>query len=409
VVERPKLRPLDFQPVIYQEQEMFLLRDPLELSDYQIILPPGLLQMLIFCDGEHTVMEIQQAFSRYIDLPIDLSLVERMLAQLDSAYLLDNAHSRQALKAHLHHYRSQAYRPPALAGLSYPADPAELTQSFIAFGQGDHLNGHKPPTGWPPWQGRGIISPHIDYHRGGPVYAQVWQRAAAAVQEADLVLMFGTDHNGGLGKITLTEKAYATPYGVLPTEPELVRRLAEAVGPTAFDEELHHRKEHSVELSAVWLHYTRQENPPPMIPILCGSFHHFVMNGGHPAEEPRLNRFVEALRAETAGRRALAVASVDLAHVGPNFGDEFVMDGDRRAALADSDRSLMDAIRQGDAARFYREIAAVQDRNRICGFSSIYLMLRYLGATDGVKVAYEHCAADTAEASLVSICGMLLD
>jgi hypothetical protein len=36
-------------------------------------------------------------------------------------------------------------------------------------------------------------------------------------------------------------------------------------------------------------------------------------------------------------------------------------------------------------------------------------MLRYLGETDGVKVAYEHCAADTADASLVSICGMLLD
>jgi AmmeMemoRadiSam system protein B len=184
--------------------------------------------------------------------------------------------------------------------------------------------------------------------------------------------------------------------------------LADAVGPTAFDEELHHRKEHSVELSAVWLHYTRQENPPPMIPILCGSFHNFVMNGGHPDNDPLLSRFVEALKKETAGRKVLAVASVDLAHVGPNFGDYFVMNKDRRSALADSDRSLMDAIRQGNAARFYEEIAAVEDRNRICGFSSIYLMLRYLGETSGVKVAYEHCAADTADASLVSICGMLL-
>lgn len=402
MVEKPKLRSLDFQPVYYQDQEMFLLRDPLELSDYQIILPPGLLQMLAFCDGERTAQEVQEAFSKFINLPIDISLVERTLAQLDAACLLDNEHSRQVIKAQLHHYRSQAHRPPALAGLSYPADPADLTRSFIEFSNGDDLNG------WSSWQGRGIISPHIDYHRGGPVYASVWKRAEAAVQEADLVLIFGTDHNGGLGQVTLTEKAYATPFGVLPTEPKLVQQLAEAVGPTAFDEELHHRNEHSVELSAVWLHYTRRENPPPMIPILCGSFHHYVMNGRHPAQEPRLNRFIETLREETAGRRVLAVASVDLAHVGPNFGDNFVMDSDRRAELADSDRSLMDAIRQGDAARFYREIAAVEDRNRICGLSAIYLMLRYLGETDGVKVAYEHCAADTAEASLVSICGMLL-
>jgi AmmeMemoRadiSam system protein B len=363
--------------------------------------------MLIFCDGRRTMVEVHEAFSQHVNLPLDFSIVERTLEQLDSAYLLDNEQSRQAIENRLHNYHSLPHRPPALAGLSYPADPAELTRSFIEFGQGDNLNG-SPSAGWPPWQGRGIISPHIDYHRGGPVYAQVWKRAKAAVQEADLVLIFGTDHNGGLGKITLTEKAYATPYGVIPTEPELVRRLADAVGPTAFDEELHHRKEHSVELSAVWLHYTRQENPPPMIPILCGSFHHFVMNGGHPDNDPLLSRFVEALKKETAGRKVLAVASVDLAHVGPNFGDYFVMNKDRRSALADSDRSLMDAIRQGNAARFYEEIAAVEDRNRICGFSSIYLMLRYLGETSGVKVAYEHCAADTADASLVSICGMLL-
>ncbi len=408
MLEKPKLRPLDFQPVMYQGQEMFFLRDPLELSDYQIILPPGLLQMLIFFDGTRTINDIQADFSNYVDLPIDLSLIQKTVKELDAACLLDNDHAWQTMNDHLYEYHSQPHRPPALAGLSYPKDPAELTQSLNDYGRNDNLNG-SPSTGWPPWKGRGIISPHIDYQRGGPVYAQVWKRAAAAVQDAELVLVFGTDHNGSPGHITLTEKAYATPYGVIPTEPALVKRLAKAIGPTAFDEELHHRKEHSVELSAVWLHYSRQQNPPPMIPILCGSFHHFVMNGSHPAQDKVINRFVEELKAATNGRRVLAVASVDLAHVGPNFGDEYIMDGDRRAELADSDRSLMDAIRQGDADRFYREIAAVEDRNRICGFSSIYLMLRYLGETDGVKVAYEHCGADTADASLVSICGMLLD
>jgi AmmeMemoRadiSam system protein B len=361
-----------------------------------------MLQILAFCTGKRSVLEVHEEVCRYFSLPIDISVIENTLEQLDTACLLDNENSRQAVQNQLSNYRSQAFRPPALAGRSYPADPAELARSFRDYSSGDDLNG------WRPWRGRGIISPHIDYQRGGPVYARVWQRGAAAVQEADLVLIFGTDHNGGLGRVTLTKQPYATPYGVIPTEPELVQRLAEAIGPTAFDEELHHRKEHSVELSAVWLHHMRQENPCPMIPILCGSFHHFVMNGGHPAEDPLLTRFVEALRAETDGRRVLAVASVDLAHVGPNFGDGFVMDIERRATLADSDRSLMEAVNQGDAERFYQEIAGVEDRNRICGFSSIYLMLRYLGPTSGLKVAYEHCPADAEDHSLVSICGLLL-
>ena len=236
---------------------MFFLRDPLELSDYQIILPPGLLQMLIFFDGTRTLSQIHSAFSNYVDLPIDFSLVQKMVEQLDAACLLDNNHARQTMKVHLYEYHSQPHRPPALAGLSYAPDPAELSQSFINYGRDDNLNG------WQAWRGRGIISPHIDYQRGGPVYARVWKRAEAAVQDADLVLVFGTDHNGSPGHITLTEKAYATPYGVIPTDPGLIKRLAEAIGPTAFDEELHHRKEHSVELSAVWLHYTRQQTHRP--------------------------------------------------------------------------------------------------------------------------------------------------
>ena len=142
---------------------------------------------------------------------------------------------------------------------------------------------------------------------------------------------------------------------------------------------------------------------------LCGSFHHFVTRGGHPGSDPTLAAFLETLQRETAGRRVLAVASVDFAHVGPNFGDEFAMDGPRRERLRHQDASLMAAISQGDAARFYNEIAAVEDQNRICGFSSIYLMLRYLDISKGVTIAYDHCAADDQDNSLVSIAGMLLE
>ena len=306
-------------------------------------------------------------------------------------------------------YRAQPHRPAALAGLGYPADPRELDAAFQAYGDDDDLNG------WHPWQGRGIISPHIDYQRGGPVYSQVWRRAQEAVRQADLVLIFGTDHNGGPGQITLTQKAYATPYGVIPTDLAIVDALAETLGPEAYAEELHHRREHSVELSAVWLHHMMMANQSsgdqsrPMIPILCGSFHHFFLDDHHPADDRRLTNFIETLVALTAGKRVLAVASVDLAHVGPNFGDDYIMDGDRREKLTHSDANLMKAITLGDADRFYHEIAQVEDRNRICGFSSIYLMLRYLGATRGQVIAYEHCPADAEDNSLVSICGMLLD
>ena len=387
---------------------MWYLRDPLQLTQHQLIMPPALAQMLIFCDGTRTPPEIHAAFCAHVGEDVDYEIILDTLDYLDQACLLENAHSRQAQADILADYRNAPFRLPALADLSYPADPEALTAEFQAYEKGDDL------TDWQPWHGRAIISPHIDYMRGGPVYAKTWRRAETAVSEAELVIIFGTDHNGGLGTTTLTRQAYATPYGVLPADQELIDKLAAAIGEeAAFAEEAHHIKEHAIELSAVWLHYTYQRlgiAPKPMMPILCGSFQHFVMNGGHPGDDGGLTAVIETLQRETAGKKVLVVASVDFAHVGPNFGDSFNMDAARRATLKTTDEAMMSAIRQGDAADFYAQIAAVEDRNKICGFSSIYLMLRYLDSVaSGLTVAYDHCPADAEDNSLVSIGGMLLE
>jgi AmmeMemoRadiSam system protein B len=399
---KPLLRPLDFQPVFHQGQRMWLLRDPLQLSQGQLIFPQALAQMLVYLDGSASVSDIHRQLCADLGQDVPFEIVVDAIEQLDNACLLDNERSRNAQVAQLQAYRAQSARPPALAGLSYPADSAELTTQFTNYSNGDDLNG------WPEWHGRGIISPHIDYERGGSVYAKTWQRARAAVKNADLVLMFGTDHNGGAGSITLTKVPYATPYGIIPTDELIVDQLAAAVGEDAYQLELNHKQEHAIELSAVWFHHIRGQNPCPMIPILCGSFYHFTPDG-HPSQNARLTNFVDVLRRVTAGRKVLAVASVDLAHVGPAFDSEYLVHDAQRKRIADSDHSLRTAIANGDSQRFYREIAVTRNANNICGFSSIYLMLQYLGETTGIDIAYAQCEADQDNTSIVSICGMLLD
>ncbi|WP_420645769.1 AmmeMemoRadiSam system protein B [Candidatus Leptofilum sp.] len=407
MTQKPRLRQLDFQPVYHQGEQMWYLHDPLELSDEQLIMPPALAQLLLFMDGNRTPQEIHAAFCQQIGQPLDFAITEQALAQLDAACLLDNERAQYALAQQKEAYRNQPHRSPALADLSYPANPRRLTMMLDEYGKNDDLNG------WQPWRGRAIISPHIDYQRGGKVYAKVWRRAQTAVLEADLVIILGTDHKGGLGTFTLTRQPYATPYGILPTDTELVDELTTAIGEeAAFAEELHHRREHSVELSAVWLHYLYQQagiDPKPMIPILCGSFHHFVMNGGHPAKDDLLDTAVTTLQRATAGKKVLTVASVDFAHVGPAFDDDYIMDDTRRAALRQTDHNLVQAIIRGDDASFYDQVAAVEDRNKVCGFSPIYLLLRYLQGTKGIQVAYDHCPADDEDHSFVSIAGILLE
>ena len=82
-----------------------------------------------------------------------------------------------------------------------------------------------------PFNGRGLISPHIDFERGGRVYAKVWGNMTDAARQAEVAVILGTDHNGGEGTLTLTRQNYATPYGVLPTASDIVDTVADAIGP----------------------------------------------------------------------------------------------------------------------------------------------------------------------------------
>ncbi|MEM7330970.1 MAG: AmmeMemoRadiSam system protein B [Chloroflexota bacterium] len=405
--DKPRLRPLDFQPITHEGQQMWLLNDPLNLSEQQLIMPQALAQMLLFCDGAHSIAEIHQGFCQRLGQNLPLDLITDSLARLDEALLLDNDRSQQALEALKASYRNQSYRPPAYANRGYPGTPQALADMLNEYGRDDDL------SEWKPWRGRGIISPHIDFQRGGPVYSKVWQRAKTAVLEADLVIIFGTDHKGGLGTFTLTRLPYATPYGVLPADHALINKLVDGIGEeAAFAEELHHQQEHSIELTAVWLHHIYREagiEPKPMLPILIGSFQEFVHKGTHPSHDPQLMTAINILKKETKNRKVLAVASVDFAHVGPEFGDNYTMTEARREQLRQTDDFLVRAIVQGNDASFYDQIAGIQNSNKVCGFSPIYLMLRYLETTEGVQVAYDQCSADPANESLVSIAGVLLE
>jgi AmmeMemoRadiSam system protein B len=224
-----------------------------------------------------------------------------------------------------------------------------------------------------------------------------------------LVIIFGTDHNGDFGTITLTPQNYASPLGVMPTDKELVDRLAEVLGPEqAFADELHHRGEHSIELALVWLQYIRGDDPCPIVPILTGSFHHFMIGQADIETETRYQAFVELLREEMRRRRTVVVAAGDLAHLGPAF-DGLAMDPPAYAHMKAEDDILMQSICQGDAMTFFNLMQKGQHQRNVCGLSSFYFTLDVLGQSQGQTIAYDRCPADQTHTSFVSVCGLVLE
>lgn len=398
----PKLRSVETHLITHGGRPSIMLRDPLQLTDKVVIIPQILAPLLALCDGTRDLAGLRAGLAIRTGLSLSLDDITHLIDQLDQALLLDNGRFSEEKASLLDSYRSAPYREPALAGPSYPEEPDDLRQYLQDFT--DRLSSDVRV----PEAGRGLVSPHIDYQRGGSVYAQVWTRGAEIVRGADLAVIFGTDHNGSLGTVTLTRQNYATPFGVLPTATDVVDVMVEAIGEEiAFEEELHHRREHSIELAAVWLHYMREGRPIEVVPILCGTFAHFVMSVGTPAEDPLFEAAIQALQQATTGRDVVVIAAGDLAHVGPAFGDPRPLDWTDRARIRAADDQLIDAMCEGDAEQFYALIRAEGDRRRICGLPPIYLALRYLNGTQGVRAGYDRCPADQQNESLVSVCGVV--
>ncbi|HKV37651.1 MAG TPA: AmmeMemoRadiSam system protein B [Blastocatellia bacterium] len=402
----PSLRPVDARPVSIQGQDMILLRDPLRLSDKVLVVPQPLGPALALCDGtREDAMAIAAAMAVRFGLKAGAALIEQMLGALDQACLLDNDHFAEAKAARLIEYRQAPFRLPALAGQSYPESAGELTGLLNKYtSEVQSTPCQKPDSGNLPC----ILSPHIDYARGGPVYAKTWKQAEELAREAELVILLGTDHYGGDGALTLTQQNYATPFGVLPTATDIVGNLAAALGEeSAYQGELRHCGEHSIELAAVWLHYIRDGQPVDLVPILCGSFHRFTSGEAEASTDPALNELVDVLKTQVASRNTLLVAAADLSHVGPAFGGPPV-DIAGRGRLKESDDELIDRIHAADAEGFLAAITRVKDCNNVCGVSPIYVALKVLGQGQGELAAYDRCPADEAGTSLVSICGMTI-
>ncbi len=398
-----KLRPLEVKSFVHDGQPVFYLRDPLELSDRYAMVPQILGTLLATLDGQHTVAEMRQVFIQSTGQLISETEIESLLGQLDDLYLLNNENFAEIKKYALEKFRATPHRPPALAGLSYPADPAALRRELQAFMDAT------PPVE-PLAHGSGLFCPHIDYARGGNVYAQLWKRARKPAQTAEVVVIFATDHNSFLpGQITPTRQNYATPFGVLPTEQSVVDAVVNVLGEeNAFAEELNHRREHSIELVVTWLQFIRDEKPVPIVPILVGSFYHFIGNGQRPADDRQLQAVLSAVKAATAGRRVLTVASGDLAHLGPAF-DTAPITPALKTALKQDDERMLAPIIAGDADGFFDIIRAERGARNVCGTAPFYLTLKMLGRVQGEVTAYDCCIADENETSFVSVAGIVFD
>ena len=401
---RPRLRRVEPRRIQYQGQPFIHLHDPLGIAERNILLPEGMAPLLALADGTRDAAGLQASLLLRTGVHIPQEQIQELIQGLDEACLLDNDTYEAAVAAALTRYREAESRPTSHAGAVYPDNRSKLAAALSDY------EGRAPDVEPLPASARvtGVVSPHIDYERGWQTYAQLWGRCSGALDDVELVIILGTDHKGSPGALTLTRQSYASPLGTLPTDREVVDGLAGVIEEgEAFEEEIHHLSEHSIELAAVWFQRSLGREVPA-VPILCGSLHEVVAGGTDAEGYGRLDDAIGYLEGVIRDRRTLVIAGGDLAHVGPAFGDPSPVSAPGRASLAAADARTIAAIDAGDAQGFLDISRAERDARKICGISPIYIALRLLRGSRGESLGYDQCPADSGGGSLVSIVGSIL-
>lgn len=377
---------------------MVALRDPAGFTSSVLVLPIPLLDMVSLFDGERSIGEIQEVLTRRRGRLVMSDEIIEVADALDEGGFLDSARFADRRREMEREFREAPLRPATHAGGAYPGDPEALRTQMDGFfdapdGPGtirweDGARGALPAE--PPRPLRGLIAPHIDFHRGGPAYAWGYRDLAERCP-ADCFVILGTCHSGMANPFAVTLKDFDTPLGSAPVDREFVDALARRAGQDLFGSEFSHRAEHSIEFQAVFLRYLfagRRE--VTIVPVLTSFVHEAIARDRGPEDDPRVSRFLDALGETIAAssRRICVIAGADLAHVGPRFGDPDPVSPPFLAEVEREDLAMLTTVTAGDAQAFFESAARDGDRRRICGLSPIYALLRSVGDASGALRRY---------------------
>ncbi|MBL8991521.1 MAG: AmmeMemoRadiSam system protein B [Phycisphaerae bacterium] len=373
------------------------LSDARQISEKVVMTVPAVQMILPLMDGSNDLDQIIQKVGR----GLNRQFLEPLVAQLDDAGLIEGPTFEAMLARMRQEFDSSTHLPPGSTAafadvlVKQAADAGEIAPDAPE-AQRDELGARKLRAQLDAWMDealrgeddpafdrlpKAIVAPHLDYGRGWENYALVYGRMRVA-DRPDRVVILGTNHFGVSTGVCLCDKGYRTPLGACDTDPQLIGALRSALGDALLENRYDHEREHSVELHIPWIQQVFGKGDDGAFPRVVGVLVHdpCVKNGeSYDGRGVALRPFVDALRQAiaTLPGRTLIVASADLSHVGPSFGDKEPLPEDseegvaRRNKVFEHDREMLQHLVDRKPAELVSAMAWQKNPTRWCSIGNL--------------------------------------
>ena len=255
-------------------------------------------------------------------------------------------------------------RPPACAGRFYEGAADRLQAQVQAL--------LEPDT--PRLPARAVVCPHAGLMYSGAVAGAVYSR----VTLPSTAILVGPNHTGyGPPLSVYSEGEWLLPGGAVTIAADLARELL-ARCPQARSDHLAHQHEHCLEVQIPFLHALR-----PDIQILP------IVIGFRDLEACRALGLALASVIEEAPTPPLLIASTDLTHCGPGFGQSPPSGLTAEAFAHRQDRLALDAVQTLDGERLHWTVE--EHQITMCGYvpsTAVLFAAKALGAGKASVVRY---------------------
>ncbi len=400
-MERPKLRyGLELLPFREKGEQRLVLRDRQGYSDRSLVLSPHWWPVLAAMDGTHTIRDLQVLYTRRTGELLFSEQLRQLTEALDNALFLENERFLRHVALQVAAFQREPVRAMQHAGKSYPEDPQALKQQLAAYF--DENNGGPGPLqpGRDPRRATALVAPHIDIRAGGPCFAHAYKAVLDARAPTTWVIL-ATGHEPVENYFAATAKDFQTPLGVVRCHRRLVDQLVDAAPRDLTASEYNHRSEHTVEFQAVFLAYLQPR--ARIVPLLCS----FSWRQWDQDREyiDTICTLLRRLATEQEGAVGF-LASVDLAHIGPRYGDSSVPTQETIAYHLRKDRELLAHLEACDSDAFMATIREEDNRRQVCGVAPLCVLSRVLAGRSRGQVLQHRYAVVDQQGSFVTFAGM---
>ncbi len=377
----PPLRPVETFPVEMDRGSLLAFKDPARYATAMLTVEQSAAFVVAACDGRTTLHDLAIYYKEKVGADLPVESVKKLLMAFDEHCFFDNERFHQHRRKVDYAWSAADTRPVTLFDYIESGDKEKAADDLRGM-----LDGYFRETGYEPGyeikaeenSAAALIAPHIDYMRGGRVWAAAYAEFAKSFAGGGVVIL-GTNHQAHRLPVTLTRKKFDTPFGVMDIDREALETIAERMPFDPFADEISHRTEHSIELAATMLAYMRPELK--IVPVLLGGASDIIRGGQDSGTDEALLELSAVCRdlLDSYGRDLALIASADLAHVGRMFDDDFGVDAEKGKINRQRDLEMLSGLVEGDPAAFVKYIAAEKGVRRICGLTPIYVAAEACG------------------------------